>query len=783
MNDSSCFHCGDQCTPPVIDHDDKQFCCHGCKTVYGIISENNLTEFYEIERNSGISQKNNTGLNTDFLLDEQFSKRYITYQDDEKVNTTLHIPEIHCNSCIWLLEKLPELNTHVFSSRVNFLTKELDISFSTDTDLKSIVELLITLGYTPTFTLENKKRDDSYMKSLIIRLGVAGFCFGNIMLLSFPEYISTEISEDFNYLFKRLSILLSIPVLFYGSDVYLKSAYHAIKNKGVNLDVPISIGIISLYCYSLYQILVIDGVGYLDSFAGLVFFLLIGRVFQHKTYSHLSFVRDYTSYFPISVTKVNGEKEQSIPFDDIEIGDELLIRNGEIIPSDAILMSDTASLDFSFVTGESNKVSKQQHDKLYAGGKNVGASFLISVTQNPSKSYFIKLWNNFDKKTKHSFLDEKVEGLSKYFTIIVLAIAFITLGFWWSTSPTIAIKSFVSVLIVACPCALALSIPFTFGNAIRLMGNVHFYLKNINVIESLNRVSHLVFDKTGTLTDINQMEVRYEGISLTQSEEEAIAAVCYQSSHPLSVQISTILNKSSQAEISDFQDIKGKGLIAKTAIGEVKIGSSDLVDLPNYESSSTEVHISISGKYKGKFLFRHEYRSNIQHMMKSLSSYKLSLLSGDQSTEKQFLQTLIGDDIDMHFNKLPHQKKEFIEAEEKQGHTMMIGDGLNDAIALNESTVGVAVTNDLNQFTPASDIIVKGKSLHKLPQILKLAKASINITYICFGISFLYNIVGLSFAVMGNLSPLFSAILMPLSSISVVLFSILATNLVALRLR
>lgn len=783
MNDSSCFHCGDLCIPPVIEYDEKQFCCHGCKTVYGIIAENNLTDFYEIERNSGISQRNNTELNTDFLMDEQFTKRYITYQDDEKVNATLHIPEIHCNSCIWLLEKLPELSEDIFSSRVNFLTKELDLIFSTKSDLKQVVDLLINLGYTPTFTLDNKKHDDSYMKSLIIRLGVAGFCFGNIMLLSFPEYISTEITSDFNYLFKRLSILLSIPVLFYGSDVYLKSAYHAIKNKGLNLDVPISIGIASLYCYSLYQILVINGVGYLDSFTGLVFFLLIGRIFQHKTYSHLSFVRDYTSYFPISVTKINGETEQSIPFDDIEIGDEILIRNGEIIPSDAILMSDGASLDFSFVTGESNKVSKQKHDKLYAGGKNVGSSFLISITESPSKSYFIKLWNNFDKKVKHSFLDEKVEVLSKYFTIIVLATAFITLVCWWTISPAIAIKSFVSVLIVACPCALALSIPFTFGNTIRLMGNVHFYLKNINVIESLNKVSHIVFDKTGTLTDINQMEVRYEGISLTESEEKIIATVCYQSSHPLSVQISTILNKSSQTEISDFQDFKGKGLIAQTTIGEVKIGSADFVGLTNYESSSTEVHISIGGKYKGKFLFRHEYRSNIQNMMKSLETYNLSLLSGDQSTEKQFLQKLIGDDIDMHFNKLPHQKKEFIEAEESQGHTMMIGDGLNDAIALNESTVGVAVTNDLNQFTPASDIIVKGKSLHKLPQILKLARASINITYVCFGISFLYNIVGLSFAVMGNLSPLFSAILMPLSSISVVLFSILATNLVALRLK
>jgi Cu+-exporting ATPase len=169
MNDSSCFHCNDVCTVPVIEYDDKQFCCNGCKTVYTIIAENDLTDFYEIESDSGISQKNSSEFNTDFLLEERFTKRYITYQDDDKINATLHIPEIHCNSCIWLLEKLPDLNKYIFSSRVNFLTKELDVSFDSSFSLKQVVELLMKLGYTPTFTLSNKKKDSSYLKSLVLR--------------------------------------------------------------------------------------------------------------------------------------------------------------------------------------------------------------------------------------------------------------------------------------------------------------------------------------------------------------------------------------------------------------------------------------------------------------------------------------------------------------------------------------------------------------------------------------------------------------------------------------
>jgi Cu+-exporting ATPase len=250
---------------------------------------------------------------------------------------------MHCSSCIWILENLYKLDEGIISSQVNFLQKKIFIRFADAlTSLKNVVELLDSLGYEPLLNLEEKIEDkqNSEAKKLYYKIGIAGFCFGNIMLLSFPEYLSINIKEhdELKQIFSYLNLLLSLPIFFYSSSDYFISAWKGLKKKIINIDVPIALGIFILFLRSLVEIIIYGQAGYLDSLAGLVFFLLIGKLFQNKTYDNLNFERNYKSYFPISITIRKDNTETTIPVEKLTVGERIIVRNNEIIPADSVLI-------------------------------------------------------------------------------------------------------------------------------------------------------------------------------------------------------------------------------------------------------------------------------------------------------------------------------------------------------------------------------------------------------------------------------------------------------------
>ena len=259
------------------------------------------------------------------------------------------------------------------------------------------MELLASLGYPPEINLQGFKEEKSKIKSrsLLIKLGVAGFSFGNIMLMSFPEYFSFQFEDEGNYMrvFSYLNLSLALPVIFYSATDYFVSALKGLRHKIVNIDVPISLGIVVLFLRSAFEIISDTGAGYFDSMTGLVFFLLIGKWFQNKTYDALSFERDYKSYFPLAVTLLEKEKERSVLANQLKKGDEIRLRNAELIPADSILISGKTQVNYSFVTGESKLVEKLKGDFLYAGGRQIGESVRMVVQEKVSQSYLTDLWN------------------------------------------------------------------------------------------------------------------------------------------------------------------------------------------------------------------------------------------------------------------------------------------------------------------------------------------------------------------------------------------------------
>jgi Cu+-exporting ATPase len=785
MDTQNCFHCGlDIIKAEQINFDDKNFCCNGCKTVYEIFSLNDMICYYDFEKSPGATPQDIKG-KYDFLDNESIVAKLLEFQEDTTCIVSLNIPHIHCSSCIWILENLQRLQKGINTSQVNFPEKKVRITYNPEvTSLKTVVLLLSSIGYEPYISLENyetgKKNID---RSLTYKLGVAFFCFGNIMLLSFPEYF--EVKEywldQYRGFFRWLIFALSLPSFFYSASGYYVSAYKSIKSGMLNIDIPIALGIIIFFIRSTFDIVMDYGSGFFDSLTGLVFFMLLGKMFQIKTYSFLSFERDFKSYFPIAITKINSDlTEESVPIYDIQKGDRLLIRNQELIPVDGILISEKTSIDYSFVTGEAIPIIKNSGDKVFAGGKQIGKVIEMEVLHSVSQSYLTQLWSNdvFQKNVeqKHKTITDKI---SRYFTPILLLIAFAGFSYWIFINANIAFNVFTAVLIVACPCALALTAPFTFGNVLRILGKKKFYLKNALVIEQLAKVDTIVFDKTGTITTNKKSNILYQGNALSEEKLTLIKNTLRASNHPLSRMLYDFLPDLKKLKTAHFEEVTGKGIQAQINDFEIKIGSALFVTQVEENSiQQTAVHIKIDTIYYGKYIFNNEYREGLATLFNNLSTnFQIKILSGDNEGERETLAHLLPQGTELVFNQKPEQKLEFIKNLQLEGrNVMMVGDGLNDAGALAQSNIGISISENVNVFSPACDAILDASEFQKLNYFLSFSKKAITTIKMSFTLSLLYNVVGLLFAISGNLSPLVAAIIMPLSTVTIVSFVTLMSN-------
>ena len=791
MDVQNCFHCGlDIIKEEEIVFDEKKFCCNGCKTVYEIFSLNDMTCYYDFEKSPGATPLDIKG-KYDFLDNEGIVSKLLEFQEDKTAIVSLNIPHIHCSSCIWILENLQRLQKGISTSQVNFPEKKVRITYNPEmVSLKTIVHLLSSIGYEPYISLENYETGKNNVdRSLTYKLGLAFFCFGNIMLLSFPEYFEVKEYWLDNYrpFFRWLIFALSLPSFLYSASGYYVSAYKSIKSGMLNIDIPIALGIVIFFIRSTFDIIMDYGSGFFDSLTGLIFFMLLGKMFQIKTYSFLSFERDFKSYFPIAITKINADaSEESVPVYDIQKGDRLLIRNQELIPVDGILMSEKAEIDYSFVTGEAIPITKKSGDKVFAGGKQMGKVIEMQVLHSVSQSYLTQLWSNdvFQKEVeqKHKSITDTI---SRYFTPILLLIAFAGFGYWIFIDANTAFNVFTAVLIVACPCALALTAPFTMGNVLRILGKKKFYLKNALVIEQLAKVDTIVFDKTGTITTNKKSNISFEGKELSEENLILVKNALRGSNHPLSRMLYDFLPEVKRLKVNDFEEITGKGIQANIEGNQVQIGSALFVGKTEESNiQQTSVHTKINEVYCGKYIFNNQYREGLAELFEQLShNYQIKVLSGDNEGERSTLESLLPKQTELVFNQKPEQKLEFIKKLQQEGkNVMMVGDGLNDAGALAQSNIGISISENVNVFSPACDAILDAGEFKKLNYFLKLSQKSITTIKMSFGLSLLYNVVGLSFAITGKLDPLVAAIIMPLSTVTIVSFVTIMSNFYARRL-
>lgn len=794
----ACFHCGNPCVDERVNGDGKAFCCTGCHAVYLILKDHGLERFYEMQSGEAAGRLRPGATNRyEFLDDAETAEKLLDFSDGKVARVTLHAPSIHCVACVWLLENLYRIQPGVGASTVNFARREVSITFNpAQISLRQLVEKLASLGYEPDLRLGNLDGAEARRKidPLYIRLGVAGFAFGNIMLFSLPSYFGLSAASEpgFHRFFAFLSFLLSLPVVGYAAADYWKSALVALRERVLNIEVPIVIGIVALFGESVWMLASGRGEGYFDSLAGLIFFLLCGRAFQRKTYERLSFDRDFRSFFPISILRKSGAVERSVPISDLVPGDRILVRNGELVPADSRLVEGRAHIDYSFVTGESEPVKRNAGDLIYAGGRLVGSAVELEVSKAVSQSYLTSLWSHdaFAKRDD-SVRNSITNRMSRWFTAIVVVIALSSAGVWMFLDSAVAIHAFVSVLIVACPCALALSAPFTFGAVTRMLARNGVHLKSSGVIEAMADVDAVTFDKTGTLTSADGGSIRFIGEPLSEHETGVLFSLARHSVHPHAVKLADRLGQGRfPMPVSSFLEEAGCGIEGRVDGREVWIGSrkwlkSRGAPVAAEESGDrTASHVAIDGAYRGTFVFGNTYRNDLRGAIEALAPRcELSLLTGDNPGERPRLESLFGPAASLRFNQSPHDKLAAVQEQQARGRkVMMVGDGLNDAGALRASDVGVAVTEEVGAFSPASDAIVDAAQVANLHNVLCYSRNAILIVRLSFAISLLYNVVGVTFAATGNLSPLLSAILMPVSSITVVAFASLSGVWAARRL-
>jgi Cu+-exporting ATPase len=773
-----CYHCGDKVVGKPVEFDERVFCCKGCKSVYQLLSENELDGFYAFNEGSGIKPEGEELAKFKPLdLPEVFDD-FVDFQNEGIYIATFFLPAIHCSSCIYLLENLQKINSDIVSSEANFTARTVSITVRKPMQLSALAGLLESIGYKPELRKNTKDRQSIYDKKLLYKLGVAGFAFGSVMLWTFPEYLGMdETFEDFRDFSAYLSLLVAIPVLFYSAWDYIRSAFTAIRTKQLNLDIPIAIGILVLFIQSSSSVLMREGSGYIDSFTGFVLFLLIGKWFQSKTYRNMAFDNDPKAFFPLGVHRCTGDQATEIVvIDALQKEDVILVHNEEIIPCDAELLEEEATINTSFITGEADLIKLKKGDKAYAGSKLIGTARQMKVLNTTDRSKFAAIWNNKSQASqKQSVALEREHKLTRFFLIAVFIVAIIAAAVWMFKDPYRIPEIVTAVLVVACPCALALSFPFVYGNSMRKLGNNGLYFKSAFEIEKLKYIDQVIFDKTGTLTKDKTESVYFEG-ELTQEIIDMVYAGTKESTHPYSRSINSFLKDKvvNGVAIAHFEEVPGKGWNMRTTSGdELKLGSTQfLTSLFNSKSNNeiTGSALAVNNELKGVFNFKSALRDGVVEALKSISLPKV-ILTGDNEKDKGLFASL-KEEVPIHFNQSPVDKRNFIESAVKSGkRVLFLGDGLNDSEALRVSDLGISVADDVFRFTPSCDAIIEGDKIKYLPAYLQFGKYAAFVLTICMIFSLIYNIVGMTFAVLGYVTPLFAAILMPLSSITIVFLS------------
>jgi Cu+-exporting ATPase len=792
-----CTHCNLTFSEDVLikeksGEETHYFCCKGCQGVYHLLNAEGLGSFYNKLGDTKLqpaSQNANHSSDLEKFDLEGFKNKYIKTQEDHLCEINLIIEGIHCSACVWLNEKVLHKTDGILEANINYTNNKAKIIWDPDTvKLSHIIQTIRSIGYNayPYDPALQEDRAVATRKTYYTRILVAVFGSMNIMWLAIAHYAGyfSGIEKSYENILNVAQFILATPVLFYSGWIFFKGAYYGYKNNIVNMDTLVASGALLTYVYSIYAMITQHGQVYFDSVVMIITFILVGKYLEVLSKKQaVDTLDNIMGSTPTEVTTVQHNVKSLVSIENVCIGDNIELKPGERVVIDGIVLTGTASFDESSLTGEHLPVYKQKGDSILSGSLCLDSILLYEANKDVSSSLLTSIVNLLEvSMSKKPRIEQLANIVSGYFSTIILLIALLTFVGWYFLVGDFeqALIIGISVVVIACPCALGLATPMATLVGISMAAKTGILFKEAGFLESMAKSDMLFLDKTGTLTE-GKPSVKHAHVE-EGFDASLLLSLVSTSNHPVSKGIVTYLQntypstyKNTQPlTLNNIQSIDAKGLTATYDGHTLLGGNASLLQEKDIQISVDSENIlfffAIDGEIMAHFELRDTIREDAIHSIDAIKKMGIEvvMLTGDHERSAQCIALEVGIKK-VHSKLLPQDKATIIESYQKEGHiTVMVGDGINDAIALALSDISIAMGNGADIAIDISDVVLLDEKITSLYDAYRLSRRTYRAIQENLGFSLLYNVVAIPLAVMGFVTPLIAALSMSLSSLVVV---------------
>ena len=781
-----CDHCHLEFEEDVLIKDGELlFCCKGCQGVYHLLKESDLDSFYDKVGNKVLAAPKNQFEDSSNFDSEAFYDKFVKKDKDGFSEISLVIEGIHCSACVWLNEKALYKMDGVVDVHINYTNNKAFITWADDVvKLSQIIDMIRSIGY-DAFPYDKTLQEsgvNSLRKEYYLKMAVATFASMNIMWIAIAQYAGyfSGIEQNIKTILNIAEWVLATPVLFYSGSIFFRGAYFGIKNKVVNMDILVATGASLTYVYSIYITLMEHGEAYFDSVSMIITFVLLGKFLEVLSKKNAADTLDVLSkHIPTQVDVVSGDELIQKKVEDVKEGEIVSVKVGERVAIDGVVVEGEGSFDESSLTGESTPIYKNIDDTLISGTTSIDAILKYKTTKDFSNSTISNLITLLEKSMKNRpKIEILANRLSEHFSSAILVFSLLTFLVWyfWPHSFEISFMVAISVIVIACPCALALATPVATLVGLSLGAKRGILFKESSNLETMAKATTLLLDKTGTITKAN-MEV-IEASNLSNGYKEILFSMVSNSTHPVSNGIKNYLLKDDTSlqvlNIKDIKQIKARGIKLELD-GSKYIGGSSLYMRENGIKTEEDTHYTSFYFAKDDELLAHfklqdtpkkdakVYIDKIKQL-----GIKTVMLSGDNKNVVDFIAKEVGVD-EAYANLTPQDKEEYVKKLQNSGEiVVMAGDGVNDILALGLSDISIAMGSGSDIAIDVSDTILLNDSLQSLYESFKISKTTFKLIKQNLALSLVYNAITIPLAMAGYIIPLIAAISMSLSSLLVV---------------
>jgi Cu2+-exporting ATPase len=775
---------------------DAAFCCDGCATVFSVLNEHGLTRYYALAREAGaLTPATVTGRAYSELDDPAFVARACAPLPGGLLATDLYLEGVHCAACVWLVEKIPSLVPGAIEVRLDLPRSRARVIWDPRrVKLSQVAVALDRLGY-PVHPYRGARAADARQREnreLLLKIGVAGAVAGNVMAIAFGLYggFLHGIEPEYLRLFRWTSLIVAAPSVFWCGSTFFRGALGALRARTLSMDVPIAIGLLAGYVQGAVNTLRATGEVYFDVVTTLVFLLLTGRyLLKRRQGAAVEAAELLSSLAPSSARVLADGGEREVPLEALVPGMRVAVLAGETFPADGVVVGGRSNVDPSLLTGESRPVEVAVGDAVHAGTVNLSGRLEVAIESTGEDTRVGRLMRLVEESARRRApIVQLADRIAGRFVTAVLALSAITLAIWWHVSAQLAFDHAIALLIVTCPCALGLATPLAISAAIGRAARAGFLVRGADVIEALSRGGRIILDKTGTLTTGELAVVVFSG---SEQVRALVAAAEAHSSHPVARALAT--SRPPAMGPVEVEETLGGGIVGRVGRHAVVAGSPaflasrfpvwPLEITSRVKAFSAEgltpIVVAVDGAVCGVFGLGDPLREDARgaiHALRALG-YEPSILSGDHAGAVSAVARALDVSPDRAQGGVSPEGKVAAVIEEKQrGAVVMVGDGVNDAAALAAATVGVAVHGGAEAAFAVADVFVTRPGLTRLVELVEGSRRTMRVVKRNLVFSLLYNVVAVVLAMTGLINPLVAAILMPLSSLTVIASSSLARS-------